>query len=113
MQDISYPIHDINLVLRACDPGEPLEPGDSRWYDFTPLRGTNVLQRLRRLLSAPPPDRTFHHQVLCGHRGSGKSTELLQLKAWADSEGFLAVRREVNGDLGQILALQFSDLSTS
>jgi hypothetical protein len=64
---------------------------------------------MQRILSAPPIAGDFRHRVLCGHRGSGKSTELLRLKEWADHHGFLTVRVEVDVQLGMI-ALQFSNL---
>lgn len=106
---LSYPVDDIKLVIRACNPAEPLPPGDERWYDFGALRGSRVLDQLENLLGAPPASGNFHHGVLCGHRGTGKSTELLHLKDWADRNGFLAVRTEVDVYLGQI-SLEFSDL---
>jgi hypothetical protein len=106
---LSYPVRDITLTPRACNPAEPLPPGDARWYDFRGLRGSSVVDEMQRILSAPPLAGDFHHRVLCGHRGSGKSTELLRLKEWADHHGFLTVRVEVDVQLGMI-ALQFSDL---
>lgn len=104
-----YPVDDINLTLRACNPAEPLPPGDRRWYDFRDLRGRCVVDEMQRILRAPPAEGDFHHRVLCGHRGSGKSTELLRLKDWADRNGFLTVWTEVDTQLGMI-TLQFSDL---
>ncbi|WP_089718846.1 hypothetical protein [Candidatus Entotheonella palauensis] len=107
--DLSYPTRDINLTLRACNPAEPLPPGDQRWYDFRTLRGGSVVEEMQRILRALPVEGDFHHRVLCGHRGSGKSTELLYLKQWADQNGFLTVRIEVDVHLGMITP-QFSDL---
>lgn len=106
---LDYPVRDINLTLRACNPTEPLPPGDRRWYDFSALRGRSVVNEIRRILSVPPAEGDFHHRVLCGHRGSGKSTELRRLKEWADYNGFLTIWIEVDVQLGMI-ALQFSDL---
>jgi hypothetical protein len=108
-ENLVYPVTDINLVLRACNPAEPLPAGDQRWYDFKALRGGSVVEEMQRILGAPPADGDFHHKLLCGHRGSGKSTELLHLKEWSDTNGFLTVRVEVDVQLGQI-ALEFSDL---
>ena len=107
MTSIQYPISDVHLVPRACDPSEPLLPGDARYADWNALRqgiGSADLERdLKRA------DGNYHHGILCGHRGCGKSTELLRLKDWADQHGFLAVHTEVDTHLGQI-DLQFSDL---
>ena len=65
-----YPVRDINLVLRACNPAEPLPPGDKRWYDFKDLRGGSVVEEMLRILSATPAEGAFHHRILCGHRGN-------------------------------------------
>ena len=32
--DLTYPVKDTTLVLRSCNPTEPLPAGDRRWYDF-------------------------------------------------------------------------------
>jgi hypothetical protein len=105
---LTYPISDPMLVLRACQAAEPLEPGDPRRYDFAPLRHARVLPRLEKVFSGEPAASNYHHRVLCGHRGCGKSTELLQFKKWADENGFACVRIEVNVRLGHV-ELEFSD----
>src|SRR5579862_1057805 len=105
---LEYPVSDLGQVLRVCDPGEPLEPGDSRYADFSALRQGVGIGKLRRLLQDQSKS-SYHQHCLCGHRGSGKSTELLSLKEWADNNGFLAVRTEVDTEFGMI-DLAFSDL---
>ena len=106
---LPWPVKELDLVLQACDPSKPLEPGDPRYADFRGLRhGVGIMQR-RRVLLAQPPSGRFHHSCLCGHRGSGKSTELLALKQWADENGFLAVLAQVEEEIGMI-QLEFSDL---
>lgn len=106
---LSYPISDPHLVLRACRAAEPLEPGDSRRYDFAPLRHAQVLPRLKKVFRGEPAEGKYHHRVLCGHRGCGKSTELLAFKRWADENDFACARIEVNVRLGHV-QLEFSDL---
>ena len=105
---IQFPITDVHLVLRACNAAEPLEPGDKRWYNFTELRHTRVLERLQKVFAGLPASGEFHHRVLCGHRGCGKSTELLRFKSWADKHGFACARIEVDVRLGHV-GLEFSD----
>ncbi len=105
---IQFPITDVHLVLRACNAAEPLEPGDKRWYNFTELRHTRVLERLQRVFAGQPASGDLHHRVLCGHRGCGKSTELLRFKSWADKNGFACARVEVDVKLGHV-GLEFSD----
>ncbi len=105
---IQFPITDVHLVLRACNASEPLEPGDERWYNFTELRHTRVLERLQKVFAGLPASGELHHRVLCGHRGCGKSTELLRFKSWADKNGFACARVEVDLRLGHV-GLEFSD----
>ncbi|MDQ3815404.1 MAG: hypothetical protein M3347_15915, partial [Armatimonadota bacterium] len=102
-------VADINLVLQACDPAKPLEPGDPRYMDFSDLRQGEGIGLLKTELSAPLSEGQFHHRCLCGHRGSGKSTELLALQKWANENGFLAAIADVEGQFGAV-ELEFSDL---
>lgn len=108
-EEPTYPVKDIKWVLHACRADEPLPPADPRRHDFSALRGDNVVTDLVGLLEQALPDGKFHHCILCGHRGSGKSTELLSLKQWADGNGFLTVWVEVDLYFG-LAELQFSDL---
>src|SRR5262245_27625548 len=89
--DLTCPVREIGQILRACDAGEPLPPGDPRHHDFSRLRGGDVVTELGGVLSSPPRPGAFHHLLRCGHRGCGKSTELRALKAWADQSGFLGI----------------------
>jgi hypothetical protein len=42
-------------AIGRCDPNEPLGPGDPRWHDFDPVRGTTLHSRIiRRLLGLRP-----------------------------------------------------------
>jgi len=106
--EIHFPVRESRLVLRACNAREPLAPGDSRWYDFTALRHAGIQPRLQKVLLAPPAEGRFHHRLLCGHRGCGKSTELLHFQQWAEGNGFACRRVEVEVELGHI-DLEFSD----
>jgi len=103
------PITELDLILQACDPGKPLTPGDRRYADFTDLRQGVSVKQLEKDLTARHPDHTCLHACLSGHRGSGKSTELLFLKQWADEHGFFTVRTEVDEALGMI-SLDSADL---
>ncbi|MCW3051772.1 MAG: hypothetical protein JWN14_942 [Chthonomonadales bacterium] len=96
------PITELDLILQACDPGKPLTPGDKRYADFTDLRQGVSVKQLEKALTARYFDHNCLHACLSGHRGSGKSTELLFLKQWADENGFFTVRTEVDEALGMI-----------
>jgi len=73
----------INLdeVYRACDPDRPLSAMDERYVDLSGVRGTNVIAKTISRSISRCDSLHFHQQLLTGHRGSGKSTELLRLKA--------------------------------
>ena len=108
-QPAPAPVTELNLILQACEPGKPLLPGDSRYADFTRLRqGFSVTQLEEDVLARSEAGQCLH-ACLSGHRGSGKSTELLRLKEWADAQGFFTVRTEVDEALGMI-ALESADL---
>jgi hypothetical protein len=91
----------------ACEPDVALSPGDPRYIDLTQVRGrVNVAQRVtRRILRVSPPQ--FHQQLITGHRGSGKSTELMRLQARLRQEKFFAIYLDLENilDLGDILYL--------
>lgn len=103
-----WPISDLNEILRSCNPGKPLLEGDTRREDFKDLRRSSI-KPLQTRLSRTLDEGEFHHLLLCGHRGSGKSTELLRLQAWADDKGFLAVMSEADAWLGN-QTVDYADL---
>lgn len=106
---LTGPVAELDLILQACDPGKPLSPGDYRYADFTVLRQGVSVTQLERDLTARREAKQCLHACLSGHRGSGKSTELLFLKQWADDHGFFTVHTEVDDALGMI-ALESADL---
>lgn len=105
-----YPTSDFLSIARACAADDALQPGDERYVDLAELReGTSVLNRLAGVLEQQPNKGQFHRCLLTGHRGSGKSTELLELKEWAGRSGWLCLWVEVETYLGTA-QLEFSDL---
>lgn len=83
-------------AIGRCNPDEPLNPGDPRWCDFDPARGTNLHDRIFRRLRGAEAERKFSHIALAGHRGCGKSTELARVMDQARSEGYLPLYAVVN-----------------
>src|SRR4051794_35562536 len=60
---------------------EPLGWGDPRYVDISAGRGGNALKQMRIDLSLHNADTNrFAKFAFMGHRGSGKSTELLRLE---------------------------------
>lgn len=68
---------DIDRVYQQCDPARPLEPGDSRYVPCEGVRGSGDL--VMRLANAIQRSEEPQHLLFAGHRGGGKSTELLRL----------------------------------
>ncbi len=87
---------------------EPLESGDPRYFDFSAARDFKLKSILNSLeTSAAGGD--FLHFALGGHRGCGKSTELLKLSHEAEKKGFLVLYTRVN-ELVDPYDLDYSDL---
>src|SRR5215216_6515175 len=105
-----FPVSEFRYIVQACSADEALTPDDTRYFDLTQLRqGSSVVDELADALEQDLGAGRFHRCILSGHRGSGKSTELLQLKAWADENGYVCLRVEVDTYLGNA-QLEFSDL---
>jgi len=92
---------DVAQFFKACNPSHTLSysnPSDRKYYiDFSDVRGTNLIQELRRTIDLLPEERTC--QLFTGHVGCGKSTELLRLKAELEGQDFFVVYFESSEDL--------------
>ncbi|MEA5448742.1 ATP-binding protein [Leptolyngbya sp. CCNP1308] len=97
-------------IYNAVDPFRPLEPGDPAYVDCEAERGdANVLLDL-----GPEIIRSERYtcQLYAGHRGAGKSTELLRLKADLGSKGCFVVYFAAVGEDGDIdpQDVQYTDI---
>ena len=79
----------LTQIYNAFDPFEPLPAGDPAYVDCAEVRGdTNILVDLgNKLLRSE----RMVCQLYAGHRGGGKSTELLRLKDHLEKKGCLVV----------------------
>lgn len=79
---ISVPVMRLQDVPSVCKVMEPLPAGDSRHIDMSDGRGSNSLKLIHTQLNdlATAENGSFVHIALAGHRGCGKSTELLALE---------------------------------
>ncbi len=89
----------VEAAYGAVDPEVPLEPGDRRYVDLNSARGdenlaTNVARSIR---FTPEGGRCC--QLVTGHRGSGKSTELKCLQGLLDQAGFFTVYLDIEQTL--------------
>lgn len=81
-------------AYNAADPAQPLPAGDPRYVNCNDVRGDeDVVAHMFTTISYSDKD-TW--QLFTGHRGCGKSTELLRLKARLEQAGFTVVYFEVD-----------------
>lgn len=79
----------LERLYNAFDPFEPLHPGDPAYVDCRAVRGDeDILIELGRKM---PRTNRQTCQLFSGHRGAGKSTELLRLKEFLESKQFFVV----------------------
>jgi AAA ATPase domain len=71
-------IPDIGRLFQQCDPAKPLGPDDPRYVPCDDARGEDDL--VIQLTNAIRWSDSSLHLLYAGHRGAGKSTELLRLK---------------------------------
>ncbi len=66
--------------ISSCFDRAPLAPDDEKYHDLTAARGSDELQQLRlQIRDSDAAAGRFAKIVLCGYRGSGKTTELRRL----------------------------------
>jgi len=85
----------VDAAYGAVDPDVPLEPGDPCYVDLNSARGDECLPALIERRVRRTPVTTWHRQLVTGHRGSGKSTELKCLQGRLDQAGFFTVYLDV------------------
>ena len=95
---MNYPAKTIDDAYNACDPVQKLTANDPRYVDFAEARGSDGAAAStchKRILRSQRP----LVQLLAGHRGCGKSTELSQLKNALEKDGFTVVWIDAEVDL--------------
>ena len=86
-------------VHRVANPVKPLASGDPRYVASTEVRGNeDVVERLFTTIDWAEEE-SHTHQLFTGHRGSGKSTELLRLQARLEARGYAVFYFEGTDDL--------------
>ncbi len=95
---------NIDDTYRACDPDKPLAADDDRYVDLSASRGTpQIAKSITRNIKRT--DANSHLQLLfTGHRGSGKTTELLRLKKELETAQFFTIYLDIEDilDLGSL-----------
>ena len=101
----------IDKIYNAFDPFEPLKPGDPAYVECGEVRGdSNIEKDLgRKIVRADSPT----CQLYAGHRGGGKSTELLRLKKYLEDNQcfvvyFSADKEDIDSEDTQYLVKRIS-----
>lgn len=104
--------NNLDQAYRACDPDKPLAADDERYVDLSEVRGTRVLAtKIARRISRCDKSQ-FHQQLITGHRGCGKSTELLRLKKELEESNFFVVYIDTE-ELLDLVDLDYLDVMLS
>ncbi|NES83084.1 MAG: ATP-binding protein [Moorea sp. SIO2B7] len=86
---MSQDIINITEVYNAFNPFKPLQPGDNSYVNCSDVRGhENILLEIGTKIKR---SKIPTCQLYTGHRGVGKSTELLRLKKNLETKGFFVV----------------------
>ncbi len=79
----------LRSIYNAFDPFEPLPADDPVYVNCSSVRGEeNILVDVGRQITL---SNRITHQLYTGHRGAGKSTELLRLRAYLEAQGYKVV----------------------
>lgn len=98
----------LKRLYAAFDPFKPLPAGDIAYTDLEQVRGDgNILEELgTEILSL---ERNTY-QLYSGHRGAGKSTELLRLQKYLDEKGCFVVYFDADEDDIDTQNAQYTDI---
>ena len=94
-------------AYNLSNPVQPLPPGDPRYVDCTPVRGNEDV--VTQIFNAITWSDVHVAQLFTGHRGSGKSTELLRLQARLEEANYVVLYFEADDDL-DLNDLEYTDL---
>lgn len=99
--------HTLKDAHNLSDPVRPLPSGDPRYVDCASVRGDEDVVSL--LFNAITWSDRHVAQLLTGHRGCGKSTELLRLQSRLAGAGYVVLYFEADDDLN-LDDLEYTDL---
>lgn len=90
------PAQDIISAYRAFDPDQPLSATDSRYVDLSKGRGdsSTIAEQLSRRIVRSEND-SYSKYLVSGHRGCGKSTELLRTQKMLQDEQYFCVYMDI------------------
>ncbi len=101
------PVRTLRDAYNTADPAVPLPSGDPRYVDCTDVRGNRDV--VRQTFDTITWSDSNTAQLLTGHRGCGKSTELLRLQARLEEAGYTVIYFGADDDL-DVNDIIYSDL---
>jgi hypothetical protein len=94
-----YPVDNLDDAYNACHPDKPLESGDPRYLDLNDVRNKKSVDTLARQIKRANKGGDFCKQLVTGHTGCGKSTELKRLKKRLEDDGYFVIFLDVENSL--------------
>ena len=92
------PATELKSAYTECNPDVPLSAGNIRYVDLSKVRGEeqNFVDIIAKAINYNlPEDNKCYRQLVTGHRGCGKSTELLRLQTKLEQDKFFVVYFDV------------------
>jgi signal recognition particle GTPase len=94
----------VDETYRVCNPEKPLQPDDDWYVDLTESRGVKqIAKSITRNIARSERDSQIK-LLFTGHRGSGKTTELLRLQNELEVNNYFTIYMDVEEllDLGEL-----------
>ena len=83
---MKYPVNNLDDAYNACNPDKPLEAGDLRYLDLNEVRNKQSMGVIATRIKRRTQSQDFCKQLITGHTGCGKSTELKRLQKKLEDE---------------------------
>ncbi len=91
-------------AYQVCNPDQPLQPDDDRYVDLSASRGMRHIAELITWKIQNSGTDAQNKRLFTGHRGSGKTTELLRLQRELERNAFFTIYLDTERllDLGNL-----------
>ncbi len=94
-----YPVDNLDDAYNACHPDKPLEVGDPRYLDLKNVRNKKSVNTLAKRIVRTSQTDDFCKQLVTGHTGCGKSTELKRLQKQLEDDSYFVIYLDVESSL--------------
>ncbi|POZ52593.1 AAA family ATPase [Methylovulum psychrotolerans] len=96
---MDYPVDNLDDAYNACHPDKPLESGDPRYLDLKDVRNKKSVNTLATRIIRTSQTEDFCKQLVTGHTGCGKSTELKRLQKHLENSSYFVIFLDVENSL--------------